>query len=176
MFWLFGHEACGIWVLSPGIEPARPALEGEISTTGPPGTSRHTQTLNKKVLEYLLSDSCSPFLPVNGVWCVCVCWSNMLLKTFAVIQSWYIWPYLIITVLCVCGVWGIIVLFCFLGKRATCPLPATWFLPAWVADPENDYHFHLGLWLSAVHGWVGWSFHQPASQTEMLAFVNFKSC
>ena len=106
MFWLFGHEACGILVLSPGIEPACPALEGEVSTTGPPGMSRHTQILNKKVLEYLLSDSCSPFLPVNGVWCVCVYWPNMLLKTSAVIQSWYIWPYLIITVLCVCGVWG----------------------------------------------------------------------
>ena len=37
MFWLFGHEACGISAPQEGIEPSLPALEGEISTTGPPG-------------------------------------------------------------------------------------------------------------------------------------------
>ena len=37
MFWLFGHESCGINL--PGIEPAPPALEGEVLTTGPPGES-----------------------------------------------------------------------------------------------------------------------------------------
>ena len=30
MFWFFGHEACGISVLWPGIEPTSPALEGEV--------------------------------------------------------------------------------------------------------------------------------------------------
>ena len=37
MLWLFGHEACGISAPQEGIEPSPPALEGEISTTGPPG-------------------------------------------------------------------------------------------------------------------------------------------
>ena len=37
MFWFFGHEACGILAPRPGIEPAPPALEGEVLTTGLPG-------------------------------------------------------------------------------------------------------------------------------------------
>ena len=39
MFWFFSHEACGILAPQPGIEPATPALEGEVLTTGPPGKS-----------------------------------------------------------------------------------------------------------------------------------------
>ena len=39
MFWFFGHEACGILAPQPGIEPAPPALEGEVLTTGLPGKS-----------------------------------------------------------------------------------------------------------------------------------------
>ena len=39
MFWFFGHEACGILAPQLGTEPTPPALEGEDSTTGPPGTS-----------------------------------------------------------------------------------------------------------------------------------------
>ena len=35
-FVFFGHEARGILVPQPGIEPAPPALEGEVLTTGPP--------------------------------------------------------------------------------------------------------------------------------------------
>ena len=30
MFWFFGHKACGILAPQPGIEPPRPALEGEV--------------------------------------------------------------------------------------------------------------------------------------------------
>ena len=37
MFWCFGHEACGILAPRPGIEPALPAVEGEVLTTGLPG-------------------------------------------------------------------------------------------------------------------------------------------
>ena len=40
MFWFFGPEACGILAPQPRIEPAPPALEGEVLTTGPPGKSR----------------------------------------------------------------------------------------------------------------------------------------
>ena len=39
MFCVFGREACGILVPWPGIEPAPPALEGEVSTTELPGKS-----------------------------------------------------------------------------------------------------------------------------------------
>ena len=39
MFWFFGGEACGILAPRPGIEPAPPALEGEVLTPGPPGKS-----------------------------------------------------------------------------------------------------------------------------------------
>ena len=39
MFWFFGLKACGILAPRPGIEPAPPALEGEVLTTGPPGKS-----------------------------------------------------------------------------------------------------------------------------------------
>ena len=38
-FCFFGHEACGILVPQPGIKAASSALEGEVLTTGPPGTS-----------------------------------------------------------------------------------------------------------------------------------------
>ena len=40
MFWFFGREACGILAPRPRIEPAPPALEGEVCTTGPPGKSQ----------------------------------------------------------------------------------------------------------------------------------------
>ena len=39
MFWFFGPEACGILAPWPGIEPAPPALEGKVLTTGPTGKS-----------------------------------------------------------------------------------------------------------------------------------------
>ena len=39
MFCFFGWEACGILAPQPGIEPAPPALEGEVLTTGLPGKS-----------------------------------------------------------------------------------------------------------------------------------------
>ena len=38
-FWLFDHEAWGILTPQPGIEPAPPALEGEVLATGPPEKS-----------------------------------------------------------------------------------------------------------------------------------------
>ena len=42
MFWIFGPEACKILAPQPGIEPAPPALEGEVLTTAPPGKSPGT--------------------------------------------------------------------------------------------------------------------------------------
>ena len=38
MFWFFGHKTCGILAPRPGIEPATPALEGEVLTTGHQGS------------------------------------------------------------------------------------------------------------------------------------------
>ena len=37
VFWLFGHKAYGIFAPKPGVEPAPPAVESEVLTTGPPG-------------------------------------------------------------------------------------------------------------------------------------------
>ena len=37
MFWCFGHMACGILALQPGIKPSLPALEVEVLMAGPPG-------------------------------------------------------------------------------------------------------------------------------------------
>ena len=39
MFWFFGREACGIVAPRVGIEPAPPALESQVLTTGQPGES-----------------------------------------------------------------------------------------------------------------------------------------
>ena len=35
----FGHKACGILALQPGIRPVSPELEGDVLTPGPPGKS-----------------------------------------------------------------------------------------------------------------------------------------
>ena len=37
MFWCFGHRACAILVLLPGMKALSHALEGGILSTGPPG-------------------------------------------------------------------------------------------------------------------------------------------
>ena len=39
LFCFFGHEACRILAPQPGIEPAFPALEGKVLTTGLPRKS-----------------------------------------------------------------------------------------------------------------------------------------
>lgn len=39
MFWFFGDEASGILAPQQGIKPSLPALEGEVSTSGPPRKS-----------------------------------------------------------------------------------------------------------------------------------------
>ena len=47
MFWLFGHHTYGILALQPGINPLPPALEGEVSTTGPSGRSLGQVSIGK---------------------------------------------------------------------------------------------------------------------------------
>ena len=42
-FFLITHEVCGILASLPGIEPVPPALEGKVSTTGPPEKSLEEQ-------------------------------------------------------------------------------------------------------------------------------------
>ena len=39
MFWFLGFPACGLLGPQPGTEPARPALEGQVVTSGWPGKS-----------------------------------------------------------------------------------------------------------------------------------------
>ena len=51
---VFGRKACGILAPQPGIEPAPPALEGEVLTTGPPGKSlcsENLTSLKPKILD-----------------------------------------------------------------------------------------------------------------------------
>ena len=57
MFWFFGHEACGTFAPRPGIEPAPPALEGEVLTTGLPAKSQHSLILIFPVSFSLLNHS-----------------------------------------------------------------------------------------------------------------------
>ena len=42
---VFGHNAGGVLAPQPGMEPAPPALEGEVLTTGPPGKSQECSVL-----------------------------------------------------------------------------------------------------------------------------------
>ena len=49
---VFWPEACGILAPQPGTEPAPPALEGEVLTTGPPGTS--PKDIFKKLIYIIL--------------------------------------------------------------------------------------------------------------------------
>ena len=53
MFWFFGRQACGISAPRPGMEPAPPALEGEVLTTGPPGKSPKYSFLYIEYFTYL---------------------------------------------------------------------------------------------------------------------------
>ena len=56
-FSFFGHQACGVIALVPGIEPTPPALEGEFLITGPPGKSLTIQFFYGPIM-----DESSPFL------------------------------------------------------------------------------------------------------------------
>ena len=42
MIWFFGYKACGIFVPQPRIKPAPSALEGEVLTSGPPVSPKHS--------------------------------------------------------------------------------------------------------------------------------------
>ena len=53
MFWFFGHEVCWILAPQPGIEPALPALESEILTTGLRGRSQKALSKKKKIYIYI---------------------------------------------------------------------------------------------------------------------------
>ena len=41
VLWLSCLEACGILVSQPGVKSTSPALQDELSTTGPPGKSQY---------------------------------------------------------------------------------------------------------------------------------------
>ena len=51
-FFFFGHTAqlMGILALRPGIKPVRPAVEGRVLTTGPPGKSLSSSSVQDDVL------------------------------------------------------------------------------------------------------------------------------
>ena len=61
MFWFFDHEACGILVPQPGIEPTTPALAGEVLTTGLPGKSLEMiYVLNRQIKALKKSNTENP--------------------------------------------------------------------------------------------------------------------
>ena len=64
-FGFFGCEACGILAPQPGIEPASPALEGEVLTTGPARKSLMASIFNHVPL---LPFSYAPDEPLPDLW------------------------------------------------------------------------------------------------------------
>ena len=64
VFWFFGCEACGILAPWPRIKPTPPALEGKVSTTGPPGKSPKYDVLSKNFFYLFIL-----FLAVLGLRC-----------------------------------------------------------------------------------------------------------
>ena len=68
MFWFFGREACGILAPQPGIEPATPALEGEVLTTGLPGKSQDCCLRKKQWGLTLVVQWLRIYLAVQGTW------------------------------------------------------------------------------------------------------------
>ena len=76
MFWFFGHKAFGILAPQPGIEPAPPAPEGNVLTTGPPGkTLKLSSYMAKNFPEMVpvtphstgaLSNNVSPLSPTSS--------------------------------------------------------------------------------------------------------------
>ena len=81
MFWFCGHEACGILVLQPEIEPAYPVLEGKVLTTGPPGKPPHTGvTVSSLEFHFLLQSPLSYKIYVKQVCTVLSCSSIFFLS------------------------------------------------------------------------------------------------
>ena len=59
MFWVFGHEACGILVPQPRIKPAPPVLEGEfISVAGAPAGTPSQRNQPHLYTHLLLANVC----------------------------------------------------------------------------------------------------------------------
>ena len=54
MFWFFGPKICEILAPWLGIEPAPPALEGEVLTTGLPGKSQQISVLFRLSVWYIM--------------------------------------------------------------------------------------------------------------------------
>ena len=54
LFWFFGCKACGILAPRLEMEPAPPALEGEVLATEPPGKSQYRLILLIKVTNILI--------------------------------------------------------------------------------------------------------------------------
>ena len=72
MFWIFGHEACGILAPQPGVKPTPPALEGEVVITGqtekgPPVFFWHCSSLHVAYLWWLVCCHLCQYTP--GCFC-----------------------------------------------------------------------------------------------------------
>ena len=99
MFWFFSHEACGVLAPRPGVEPTRPALEGEVLTTGPPGKSLHGYWLIKRA-EHCHVKSGNGFFPITTfkffLWMSLSYWFGSIVErywhspfTFRFYKIWY---------------------------------------------------------------------------------------
>ena len=97
MFWFFGPEPCGILIHWPGIEPAPPAFEGEVSTTGPPGESRYCIVYKLKVCgNSELSKCIGAIFPTAFAHFLSLCHILVILaifKTFSLSFYW-LWQYM----------------------------------------------------------------------------------
>ena len=65
MFWFFGWEALGILVSQPDIEPAPPALEDQVLTTGLLGKLLEFWKKKKKQFSVLVTTSYISFLVLH---------------------------------------------------------------------------------------------------------------
>ena len=54
LFYFFGLEACGVSAPEPGLEPAPPAFEGEVLTTGSPRKSQETFVFSPSAILFIL--------------------------------------------------------------------------------------------------------------------------
>ena len=68
MFWIFGSEACGTLAPWPGIKSTPPALEGKVSTTGPPGKSPNGSSDTEKVRYKSLSENLPQLSVLQPAW------------------------------------------------------------------------------------------------------------
>ena len=67
-FFFFGPKTRGILTLQPGMEPAPPALEGEVLISGPPGKFLNVFLKKQKINERTYHNVPHPYILMMCVW------------------------------------------------------------------------------------------------------------